>query len=169
LLVGHNQALVPRALNVKELDDGTGARAGNLQDLLVDVARVLGSFLEEALVADDVDVGLAGRRVGVLKLALVDEVASQLLVLAAGQRCFRAEALDAVCGVCLCVQVLFVDALLVLRAANDGDTGLASVDVDGMVGGLLVESDVGDLVVAGVGGDLGGVERVDVVDNAGTG
>jgi hypothetical protein len=38
-----------------------------------------------------------------------------------------------------------------------------------MVGGLLVESDVGDLVVAGVGGDLGGVERVDVVDNAGAG
>jgi hypothetical protein len=96
LLVGHNQALVPRALNVEELDDGTGARAGNLQNLLVDVARVLGSFLEEALVTDDVDVGLAGRRVGVLKLALVDEVAPQLLVLAAGQGRFRAEALDAV-------------------------------------------------------------------------
>ncbi len=51
-------------------------------------------------------------------------------------------------------------------ATNDRDTGLASINVYGMVHSFLVESDVRHLVVSSVGGNFCGIERMDVVDNA---
>ena len=56
--------------------------------------------------------------------------------------------------------------MLVLRAAEDGYTGSAGIDVYGVVSGFLVEPDLKALVVSGVCGDLCGVERVDMADDS---
>jgi hypothetical protein len=134
---------------------------------LVDVAGVLGGLLEESLVGDEVKVGLLGAGVGLLERALVDEVTSQLLVEITGQFARRSECLDAVAvGSTGVVQVLLVDALFVARSTDGGDARLAGVDEDGVVDGFLVEADFELLVVSGECSYLGGIERVNVADDA---
>lgn len=61
------------------------------------------------------------------------------------------------------VKVLLVNLLLVLGAGGLGDPGARVVDEDGAGGGLVVQLNVKGLVLLGVGQDLGGVERDDVV------
>jgi hypothetical protein len=52
--------------------------------------------------------------------------------------------------------------LLIARSINDGDARLAGVDVYCMVCGFFVQPNLNLLVVTGVGGDFGGIERVDM-------
>ncbi len=74
---GDDQPLLPRALNVEDLDDRASPIDRVLDDLLVDLAGVLGGLGEEHAVADDLEAGLLGVGVGLDELALVDEVAAQ--------------------------------------------------------------------------------------------
>ena len=139
----------------------------DLENLLVNLLGVLGRLLQETLVTNLLDVGLRLAGVGVDKVALVDEIASQLLVFGSWQRALGAEALYTVCQTRLGYsQVLLAQTLLVLRAVDDAHTGPAGIDVNGVVGGFLVEPDLKTFVVSGICGDLCGVERVDVADDS---
>jgi len=63
------------------------------------------------------------------------------------------------------VDVLVFEALLVAGAREVGLTGGTGVDVDSVVIGLHVEADLLLLVLSGIGGDLGSVERGNVAGN----
>ncbi len=65
------------------------------------------------------------------------------------------------------VEILLVDAPLILRAIHNRDTGLAGVDVNSVIRCLLVEAYLQTLVIAGICSDLGSIERVYMVDDAG--
>ena len=166
LAVGDHEALLTASLHLEHLDDGAFSGDGIDEDLLVDGLCVCGGLLEEALLTDDIDVGLFGARVGVGELALVDKVATKLLFAISGQGAGGAESLHAVAvGGGAAVDVLFIDALLVAGAMHGGDTGTAGVDVDGVIGGLLVQTDLQALVITGICGHLGRVQRKDVADD----
>lgn len=159
LAIGDDQPLLPAALNLEHFDDGAGTGNGSGDDLLVDGLGVGSGLLQETLLADDVDVGLIRVRVGVAELALVHEVAPKLLFAVPGERGRGTEGLYTVTvAVGGAIDVFLIDPLLVARAIDGGETGPAGIDVDGMILGLLVEADLELLVVAGIGGDLGGVE-----------
>lgn len=163
LRVGDDQTLFTAALDLEHFDDGAGAADGIVDDILVDGLGVGGSLLQETLLTDDFDVGLLGIRVGVGKLALVDEVATELLLVIAGERRGRAEGLDPVAvvvgGV---IDVFLIDALFVAGAIDGSHAGPAGIDVDGVILGLLVQTNFDLVVITGEGGDLGGVEGEDV-------
>lgn len=143
LLVGNDQSLLSRALNLEHLDDGAGSGDSTLKDVLVDVFCVLCCLLQESLVRDLLEAGVIGAWVGVLEGSLVDEVASELLVDISRQAARRAEGFDSVAvGPLGVVQVFLVDSLLITWAGGRGDARLAGVDEDGMVGCFLVKTDL---------------------------
>jgi hypothetical protein len=80
LLVCNDEPSLSLAINLEHLDDWSTSLNSNLDDLAIDIFCVLSGFLEETLVADDGKICFtcAWRRID--KIALVDEVAAQLLV-----------------------------------------------------------------------------------------
>ena len=140
----------------------------DLENLLVNLLGVLGRLLQETLVTNLLDVGLRLAGVGVDKVALVDEIASQLLVFASWQRALGAEALYTVCQAGLRdSQVLFAQALFVLGAIYDGHAGPAGINVHSVVCSFLLEPDLKALVVSCVSSHLCSVEGVDVAYDSG--
>ena len=166
LAVGDDQSLLTAPFNFKHLDDGSGSSNSIGDDFLVDGLGVGGRLLQEALLTDDFDVGLVRVRVGVGELALVHKIAPKLLFVVTRKRSRRAEGLYTIAvGVGRAIDVFLVDPLLVSRTIERRDTGLAGINVDGMVLGLLVQADFELLVVARIGGNLCGVERQNLGDN----
>lgn len=76
---GNDHALLGTVLNVEDLDDGAGTLHSKLDNLLVNLLGVGGGLLEEAVVGNQLQAGLAGIRLlgRSLELALVDEVAAE--------------------------------------------------------------------------------------------
>lgn len=143
LAVSNDESLLAAAFDLEHLDDGAGASNGIDEEFLVDRLGVFGSLLQEELVTDDLNVGLLGVGVRVGELALVDKVATQLLLAVVWQWAGGAEGLDTeAVGSRGSVDVLFVDTLFVAGAVGGSNAGPAGVDVDGVVLGLLVESDL---------------------------
>lgn len=93
-----NHSLLVGALDVEDLDDGTSSVNSELNDVLVDLLGVDGGLLEEAVVGDELEVGLLG--VGLLrrssKSALVDEIASESGLGLGAQESGRSESLNTV-------------------------------------------------------------------------
>jgi hypothetical protein len=85
LPVGEHQALLVGAVHVDIVNHRTGPLDGHLEQLLVDVLGVLGGLLQKSPVADLLDVGLLGAKRPVVEVALVDEVAAERVLVAAGQ------------------------------------------------------------------------------------
>ena len=137
--VRNDKSFLPRVRHVEELDDGALPLDNDIDQLLVDVFRVLRRLQHETLLANLLELRLVLARVGIGKVALIDKVAAQLLFLTARKRAGRAKGLDAVAVAALrLVQVFPVDSLLVARAVDYRYAGLAGVDVDGVVGCFLV-------------------------------
>lgn len=163
----NDKTLFRKTLHVEDLNNWPSPIDGQLNDLLVDLLGVGRCLLQETVVGNDLETSLLG--VGVLRLlleeALIDEVASQRRFArgAVADDGGRAEGLDTVLGLALVVKVLGLEALLIPGATNTGPTGLAGVDVDGMVVGLHVETNLLLLVLADRGSHLGGVQRGDLV------
>ena len=159
----NNQTLLLGCLNVKDLDNGTCACNGHLDDVLVDMHRVLRGLGQEAAVTNDVEPSVQRVGIRVDELALVDEVATHCRGGRWVNLGWRAESLDSESPVFVAaVEVLGLESLLIPWAAGVADTGLAGVDVDGMVCGLHVESYLLALIFASRRSDLGCVERGDV-------
>ena len=121
LLEANDQTALLAVFDLEHADDGAGAALDDGgDDALVDDLGVGRHLLEEGLVGDDGQVGLPGCGVRVDKVALVDEVAAQA-GRAGGERRGRAECFETVGAAfgARHVQVLFVDALLVLGALQD--------------------------------------------------
>lgn len=81
MLVRNHQSLRARTFNIKVFDHRTGPCNGMLEELLVDLLGVLRSLLQETFLANFFDVRLLWAWMYVLKFALVDEIATQLLLL----------------------------------------------------------------------------------------
>lgn len=159
----NNQTLLLGSLNVKGLNNGTCACNSHLNDVLVDLHRVLCGLGQEAAVTNDVESGVQRVGIRVNELALVDEVAAHRRGGRWVNLGWRAESLDSESPVLVAaVEVLGLESLLIPWAAGVADTGLAGIDVDGMICGLHVESDLLALIFASRRSDLGGVERGDV-------
>lgn len=168
LLVSQHQPDLGPVVHLEVLNDRTGAGDGFVEDVLVDLTGVFGGLLEEELLTNDVEAGFALSRVLVDKVALVDEVATELLISLAGESTSGPEGLDPEDTLILGgIQILFIDPTLVLGTLNMRDTGERSVDEDGVVSGLLFETNLEPLVITRISSNLGGVEGVDVVDDAG--
>lgn len=134
--------------------------------MLIYVSSVLRCLLQEPLVRDEIKVRLIRLGIGVFEGCLVDEVTSELLVDVPGKAARRSEGFDAVTvGALGVVQVLFINSLLVTWTAGRGDTRLAGIDEDGVIGGLFVEANLELLVVTGIRSNLGCVQRMNVTDN----
>ena len=167
LTVRQHQPFFSRAFNLKHLNHRTCAcnRVGD--DILVYGFGVVRGLLEEGLFANDLDLGLFATRRRIGKVAFVDKIAAQLLLASAGEDAGGAEGLDSIALAGFgAIQVLFVDPLLVAGTVEDADTRPARVNVDGMIFGFLVQSNLQTFIIASVGGDLGGVEREDVIGNS---
>lgn len=159
----NNQTLLLGSLNVKGLNNGTCAGHSHLNDVLVDLHGVLRSLGQEAAVTNDVESGVQGVGIRVDKLALVDEVAAHRREGRWVDLGGRAESLDSESPVLVAaIEVLGLESLLIPWAAGVADTRLAGVNVDGMIRGLHVESDLLALIFAGGGSHLGSVEGGDV-------
>lgn len=75
----------------------------------------------------------------------------------------RAESLDSESPVFVAaIEVLGLESLLIPWAPGVADAGLAGINVDGMICGLHVESDLLALIFASRRSDLGSVEGGDV-------
>jgi hypothetical protein len=170
LLVGQDQSLFSRTLELKHLNDGAASSDGALENVLVYISCVLGGLLEESLVGDEIKAGLRGAGVGLLEGGLVYEVTSELLADISRKTARRTEGFDTVAeGALGVVEVFFVNTLLVTGTGGRGDTRLAGVDIYGVVDGFLIQANFELLVVSCESGNLGGVEGQNVVDNAMTG
>lgn len=125
--------------------------------------------MPEAGVGDELNVGLLGVGLldALLEVALVDEVATKgsLGVGAGADDGGGTEGLDAVLGPLGVVEVLGLETALIAGARDVGLARLTGVNVDGVVLGLHIEANLLALVLAGVGGDLGGVEGSNLVGN----
>ncbi|KAI3480571.1 hypothetical protein L1887_57291 [Cichorium endivia] len=165
--VADDDPALAAALDLEHFDDGALAAEDLVHDALVDVERVVASLGEEGLVRDGADVCVAGRvrgGAGLDKVALCEEVASELLLRLGRDRAGGAVGLEAV-GLFdgRLVEVVGVDAALPLGALCLRLAGLGRVDEDGAVLGLLFEVNLEAVGVLGVGHDLGAKEREDVV------
>lgn len=133
LLKTNDKSLLSRPLNLEHLDDRASSLHDGFNDILVDGLRVRCDFLQERLVGNDIQIRLIGIWVRVHEITLVHKVTTELLV-GGGKLRRRAEGFYAVglFGVGG-IKIFFVDALLVLRARKNSDTGCGGVDVYGMI------------------------------------
>ena len=164
LPIRNHKPLLPMLGHLIKLNDGSLPLDYDIEQLLIDILCVLCCLLHETLLPNLFQLRLVLIRVRVRKLALVHKVTAQLLLLTARERASRAESLDTVATAAFgLVEILFIDSLLVLRTINHRDAWFACVDVDGVVGGFLVETNFEPLIVTSVCCDLCSVERMDVI------
>ena len=165
----NDETLLSDALDIEDLDNGTGPVDGEFDDLLVDLLGVLGGLLPEAVVGDDLETSLLGVRLLrlLLEQTLVNEVAAKTCL---GRRAVandsrRTEGLNTVLGLALVVEVLGLEALLIPGTANAGPASFTGVDINGVVTGLHVQTDLLLGILTHRCGYLGSVEGSDLVGN----